>query len=240
MMPTPTQRADSIRERYRTSPDLPIVWSYGGGTQTAAIAVLVLQGRLPRPDHIIMADTGREATATWDYLDTVVQPALEAEGMRVEVAPHSLASKDLWDNAQPSGNSVLAEVFAGLAAFTGEAVWSDRAEEILRLFQEPARRNPVGYGYLLQVIEGLRAGPREIAVVGRPGVQRDALVAEVRRRPRVGAVVAVAAPGDEATASVPLLAGRGEVDGQPAAYVCRGFVCDRPVTTPDALRDLLA
>ena len=98
MMPTPTQRADSIRERYRTSPDLPIVWSYGGGTQTAAIAVLVLQGRLPRPDHIIMADTGREATATWDYLDTVVQPALEAEGMRVEVAPHSLASKDLWDN----------------------------------------------------------------------------------------------------------------------------------------------
>ena len=148
--------------------------------------------------------------------------------------------KDLWDNAQPSGNSVLAEVFAALAAFTGEAVWSDRAEEVLRLFQEPARRNPVGYGYLLQVVEGLRAGPREIAVVGHPGPQRDALVAEVRRRPRVGTVVAVAAPGDEATGAVPLLAGRGEVDGQPAAYVCRGFVCDRPVTTPDALRGLLA
>ena len=27
----------------------------------------------------------------------------------------------------------------------------------------------------------------------------------------------------------------GLVDGGPAAYVCRGFVCDRPVTTPDEL-----
>ena len=25
------------------------------------------------------------------------------------------------------------------------------------------------------------------------------------------------------------------VDGLAAAYVCHGFVCDRPVTTPDAL-----
>jgi uncharacterized protein YyaL (SSP411 family) len=40
--------------------------------------------------------------------------------------------------------------------------------------------------------------------------------------------------------TVPLLAGRGLVDGRPAAYVCRGMVCDRPVTTADDLRRLLA
>jgi uncharacterized protein YyaL (SSP411 family) len=39
--------------------------------------------------------------------------------------------------------------------------------------------------------------------------------------------VVVAGPRD----SMPLLADRGLVDGQPAAYVCRGFVCDLPVTT---------
>ena len=44
------------------------VWSYGGGTQTAAIAVLILQGRLPKPDIAVMADTGREIASTWDYL----------------------------------------------------------------------------------------------------------------------------------------------------------------------------
>jgi uncharacterized protein YyaL (SSP411 family) len=35
--------------------------------------------------------------------------------------------------------------------------------------------------------------------------------------------------GDEA--AVPLLAGRGLVEGNAAAYVCRGMVCDRPVTS---------
>ena len=39
---------------------------------------------------------------------------------------------------------------------------------------------------------------------------------------------------------VPLLAERPMVAGQPAAYVCRGFVCDAPVTTLDALREVLA
>jgi hypothetical protein len=38
---------------------------------------------------------------------------------------------------------------------------------------------------------------------------------------------------------VPLLRDRPLVDGRPTAYVCRGFVCDRPVTDPAALAALL-
>lgn len=73
-----------------------IVWSYGGGTQTAAIAVLVLQGQLPRPDVIVMADTGRELQSTWDYLHNVVQPALSTVGLTVQIAPHELATVDMY------------------------------------------------------------------------------------------------------------------------------------------------
>lgn len=69
-----------------------IVWSYGGGTQSAAIAVLILQGRLPRPDLIVMADTGREVQDTWDYLEQVVRPA----GLNVQIASHSLATVDMY------------------------------------------------------------------------------------------------------------------------------------------------
>jgi uncharacterized protein YyaL (SSP411 family) len=50
---------------------------------------------------------------------------------------------------------------------------------------------------------------------------------------------AAAGETDEAE-TVPLLAGRGLVDGRAAAYVCRGMVCDRPVTTPAELEELLA
>src|SRR3546814_6147490 len=68
-------------------------------------------------------------------------------------------------------------------------------------------------------------GPEEIVVVGRPGPQRDELVLAARRRN--GAVVVVVEPGRE---DIPLLVGSGEVDGRAAAYVCRGSVCERPVT----------
>lgn len=43
------------------------VLSYGGGVQTVAMVALVLQGRLPRPDMIVIADTSREKQSTWDY-----------------------------------------------------------------------------------------------------------------------------------------------------------------------------
>ena len=68
-----------------------IVWSYGGGTQSAAIAVLILEGKLPMPDIICMADTAREVQETWDYLKRVVRPA----GIDVKIIPHSYATVDL-------------------------------------------------------------------------------------------------------------------------------------------------
>ncbi len=72
------------------------VLSYGGGKQSVAMCLLVAQGKLPRPDHIVIANTGREAQSTWDYLGTHVQPMLAEVGLKVEVAPHSLATVDLY------------------------------------------------------------------------------------------------------------------------------------------------
>lgn len=61
------------------------VWSSGGGTQSAAIAILILQGKLPRPDYAVIADTGRETRETWEYLRGVVNPALRAVSLQVEI-----------------------------------------------------------------------------------------------------------------------------------------------------------
>jgi uncharacterized protein YyaL (SSP411 family) len=38
---------------------------------------------------------------------------------------------------------------------------------------------------------------------------------------------------------VPLLKGRDEVEGRAAAYVCREFTCQRPVTDPASLGSLV-
>jgi hypothetical protein len=74
----------------------PIILSYGGGTQSAALCVLVVQNKLPRPERIVMADTGREASQTWDYLRNVMQPYLATIGLSVEIASHDLATVDLY------------------------------------------------------------------------------------------------------------------------------------------------
>jgi uncharacterized protein YyaL (SSP411 family) len=44
----------------------------------------------------------------------------------------------------------------------------------------------------------------------------------------------------EATATIPLLADRVQLKGQPTAYVCEGFACQMPVTDPDTLAQQLA
>jgi hypothetical protein len=72
------------------------VLSYGGGRQTVAMCLLILHGKLPRPDYIIAADTGREAQSTWDYLNEHIQPMMTAIGLPIHIAPHSLSSVDLY------------------------------------------------------------------------------------------------------------------------------------------------
>lgn len=75
-----------------------IVWSYGGGVQTAAIAALIVAGQLPKPDLTVMADTGREAAATWRYRRQVMEPFLARAGITIETASHDLATVDLYSH----------------------------------------------------------------------------------------------------------------------------------------------
>ena len=65
----------------------------------------------------------------------------------------------------------------------------------------------------------------------------DPLVRAAHRHAPPGAVVVAGRPDQP---GVPLLADRPLRDGRPTAYVCRGFVCDRPVTTVDELVSQLA
>lgn len=72
------------------------VLSYGGGRQSVAMCLLVLHEVLPRPDYVLMANTGREARSTFEYLDAYVRPALAKAGIEFHIAPHSLATVDLY------------------------------------------------------------------------------------------------------------------------------------------------
>jgi hypothetical protein len=59
--------------------------SFGAGHQTTALLVLVVEGRLPRPDAWLFADTGNEHRATYDYLLDYSIPYATANGIRLTV-----------------------------------------------------------------------------------------------------------------------------------------------------------
>lgn len=63
--------------------ELPQIWSCGGGTQSCAIGALIVQGKLPKPYLSVIADTGLEMPTTWQYLDSVLNPALAKVGVEI-------------------------------------------------------------------------------------------------------------------------------------------------------------
>jgi uncharacterized protein YyaL (SSP411 family) len=138
--------------------------------------------------------------------------------------------RDPSDNASPSGTSAMVHALSTYAALTGSGRHRDAAESALAGVAAIAERVPRFAGWSLAAAVPMLDGPEEIVVVGPAGPERDALALAARRR--LGSVVLVA---DGPREDVPLLVGRDAVEGRPAAYVCRGFVCERPVTDPAAL-----
>jgi uncharacterized protein len=147
--------------------------------------------------------------------------------------------KDFIDSAIPSGNSLTAELFLKLAVLLGDdaAGYRRHAEGILRLMADGMGEQPLAFGRLLCALDLYLNPGQEIAIVGDPAAaDTQALLAEVRRRYLPNSVLALAAPGDVAASElIPLLADRGQIGGRATAYVCRNFVCNLPVTEPEAL-----
>jgi uncharacterized protein len=149
--------------------------------------------------------------------------------------------KELSDNALPSGNSAAADVLLRLAHLTGEPAYERAGLSALRLVRELMTQAPAGFGHALSALD-LSIGPvHEVAIVGPPSDPATrALVDEVLvRRFIPNHVLAVAGPGDAALQAVPLLEGRGALDGLPSAYVCERFTCRLPVTDALSLAEAL-
>ena len=135
--------------------------------------------------------------------------------------------KDLFDHPIPSGNSMLAYVLLRLARLYGDGELERQAVGVLRLLGEGLERGPTEFAWALNALDLYLATPKEIAIVGPPGSD----VARAALGPFEPNAVVAFGPDE----SVPLLAGKGLVDGKPAVYVCERFACQRPVTDPAEL-----
>jgi len=133
-------------------------------------------------------------------------------------------TKDYFDNATPSGNSVAADVLVRLGAQLGR---NDLTEKAKRLFESTGAllaQYPSGFGRLLEAIDFYLGPSKEVAVVVA-GKDADLFITAYRKRYLPRTVIAAGGTG-----TIALLRDRPAIGGKSTAYVCENMTCQRPVT----------
>jgi uncharacterized protein YyaL (SSP411 family) len=179
---------------------------------------------------------GREIVARfWDeesglFFDT----AHDAEQLMVR-------PRTLMDSPAPSGTSLAAELLQRLAVVLDEEDYRRITQCVLRREGETLARFPTALGHLLGVLD-FQVGDRfELVIVGdptHPGTRSLLDAAHEKYHP--AKVVVGLDPAREPAVSSPLLRGRALLAGSPAAYLCRGYTCQAPVSDAQELRRQLS
>ena len=139
-----------------------------------------------------------------------------------------LRLKEDYDGAEPSGNSGMALLLLRLARYTGRDDFRKTAERTLRAFGRRLGAAPSAMPQMLVANIFAAAPPMEIVLAGPESPE---MLAALRQRFLPNAVVM---RGEQAPTAMPA------VDGRATAYVCENYACQLPVTSADALAELLS
>ncbi|HXD32452.1 MAG TPA: thioredoxin domain-containing protein [Pyrinomonadaceae bacterium] len=151
-----------------------------------------------------------------------------------------LRSKDYFDNATPSGNSVAADLLLRLSILTGNEDYSRRAVTIFRMNAQAMQRYPPAFGRALGALDFHLSGAKEIVILGDPS-EIDSLKDAVWEDYLPNKVVLQASNSEvEDRQLLPLLTGRKQLNNRPTAFVCEHFVCKQPVNETEELRRQLS
>jgi hypothetical protein len=144
------------------------------------------------------------------------------------------------DQATPSGTSLAVEALLRAGHLLDRDDWAEVARRALDRERGAMARMPAGFGRLLTQVVRLDTPPVEVAILGAAGDARtDALLHAALVGYHAHRVVSGGDPAGGELPAIPLLEARGLVDGAPAAYVCRAYMCEAPVTEAGAVRALL-
>lgn len=150
-------------------------------------------------------------------------------------------TKEFYDGALPSGNSVAAFILCRLAALTGETKWQQAADEQLTFVCGALNDYPAGYCVALLALTQAIYPTQELICAATDENGAAALLAFLREYPVSGLNVLVKTAGNQQalaqvapfTADYPLPA-----DGC-AYYLCRNRACAAPVFSLEELKALL-
>jgi len=152
--------------------------------------------------------------------------------------------REAYDGAVPSGNSVALSNLLRLARLTAEAKYERAAGEISRAFSRTVGSHPSAFSMFLCGLEMVVDGGQELVIAGDPESEAVTEMLDVAGRGYEPHLVTILRPAGEDARGVTEIAPflvefRGEPGAEATAYLCRGLMCERPVTSVAELKSLL-
>ena len=151
--------------------------------------------------------------------------------------------KEGHDGAVPSGNAVTLMNLIRLARMTGDPRLEEDAAALSGAFAGSVRRIPSAHAQWLVALEMLAAPSCEVVIAGRHEAAETRELIDVVRGCGSPRPVLLFRPEGEAEPEIagiaPFTKEMRTIGGRAAAYVCRNFSCQRPVTDPKELAAIL-
>lgn len=142
-------------------------------------------------------------------------------------------SKEIYDGAIPSANSVAAMNLIRLARITANEDFEKKAVAVGKAFSSQVRRGPMGHTQLMSALSFWLGPAFEVVVAGESGKEDTQSMLRALSQTYIPNKVVVFRP-EKDKPEIVALAGYTEfqraIDGKATAYVCKNFACNAPTT----------
>src|SRR5918992_11331 len=148
-------------------------------------------------------------------------------------------TKNFYDLAMPSGNSMAASNLLRLHYYTQNDSYLEKAVRIMKASSTSAAENPFGFGQMLNSIYLYVKKPVEVTVIVTDkgsNTDNSSLVAWLNRQFLPGSIIAIVHPSELAKLQYyPFFKGREAEGGRETAFVCKDFTCSLPIRSIEEL-----
>ena len=162
-------------------------------------------------------------------------------GFYLTIAAEPVRLKESYDGPTPSGNSVAVLDLVRLSELTGNTRYRESAKRALKAFAGEVQRQPSAHAVMLEGLDLILNGSKEIVISAPTAKAAGELKAEVYRTFIPDKVVLAATPKtyERLSRVSSLLEGR-QPRSKARAFVCQKFTCKLPAASVEALRGQLA
>ncbi len=152
-------------------------------------------------------------------------------------------TKEIYDGATPSGNSVAALNLLRLGRITGRTDLEVRAQRIGRAFAGSVGQFPSAYTQFLTAVEFAIGRSYEVVIAGNADAEDAKALVRSLRQPFLPNKVVVFRPMGPESADIiniaPYTKDQTSLDGKATVYVCRNFACELPTADTQTMLGLL-